>query len=172
MATYSSLQNKSISPSKSLGAPQQTAQKEKESWISTMKKNATISTKQMKKEVAELEEAGKEAIEGPSSPIKDSPDAYKLEEGQQRFIVEKSNPIQEDKINELSEKLIDWINDVLADRRIIVKDIEQDIFDGQILAMLAETLSNTNLGKLTEVTQAYEVQKEKLRQTVASSTKC
>ena len=32
--------------------------------------------------------------------------------------------------------LLDWINDVLADERIIVKDIEEDLFDGQILQKL------------------------------------
>ena len=32
--------------------------------------------------------------------------------------------------------LLDWINDELADHRIIVKDIEDDLFDGQILQKL------------------------------------
>ena len=32
--------------------------------------------------------------------------------------------------------LLDWINDELADLRIIVKDIEEDLFDGQILQKL------------------------------------
>jgi len=32
--------------------------------------------------------------------------------------------------------LIDWINDELADFRIIVKDLEEDLFDGQILQKL------------------------------------
>lgn len=32
--------------------------------------------------------------------------------------------------------LLEWINDVLADDRIIVKDIEEDLFDGQILQKL------------------------------------
>ena len=32
--------------------------------------------------------------------------------------------------------LIDWINDELANFRIIVKDLEEDLFDGQILQKL------------------------------------
>lgn len=32
--------------------------------------------------------------------------------------------------------LIDWINDELAEFRIIIKDIEEDLFDGQILQKL------------------------------------
>jgi len=42
--------------------------------------------------------------------------------------------------------LIDWINDELADFRIIVKDLEEDLFDGQILQKLIGTdLSRTLL---------------------------
>jgi len=36
----------------------------------------------------------------------------------------------------LFQLLIDWINDELADQRIIVKDLEEDLFDGQILQKL------------------------------------
>jgi parvin len=32
--------------------------------------------------------------------------------------------------------LIDWINSELADKRVIVKDIQEDVYDGQILQML------------------------------------
>lgn len=40
------------------------------------------------------------------------------------------------KIKELIRVLIEWINDVLAEQRIIVKDIEEDLFDGQVLQKL------------------------------------
>ena len=48
--------------------------------------------------------------------------------------------------------MIDWINDELADFRIIVKDLEEDLFDGQILqkligvilALLCETQENNH----------------------------
>ena len=32
--------------------------------------------------------------------------------------------------------LLDWINDELAEQRIIVTDLEEDMFDGQILQKL------------------------------------
>lgn len=32
--------------------------------------------------------------------------------------------------------LIDWINSELADKRVIVKDLVEDLYDGQILQML------------------------------------
>lgn len=38
--------------------------------------------------------------------------------------------------------LIDWINDVLVEERIIVKQLEEDLYDGQVLQkLLGESLS-------------------------------
>lgn len=45
---------------------------------------------------------------------------------------ERNNP----KLKELIRVLIEWINDELADQRIIVKDIEEDLYDGQVLQKL------------------------------------
>lgn len=40
--------------------------------------------------------------------------------------------------------LIDWINDVLVGERIIVKDLAEDLYDGQVLQKLfGETLNRT-----------------------------
>lgn len=36
----------------------------------------------------------------------------------------------------LSQVLIDWINDVLVGERIIVKDLAEDLYDGQVLQKL------------------------------------
>lgn len=57
--------------------------------------------------------------------------------------------------------LIDWINDELADQRIIVKNIEDDVYDGQVLHKLWEKLTNRKLDVL-EVTQSEEGQRQKL----------
>lgn len=35
--------------------------------------------------------------------------------------------------------LIDWINDVLVGERIIVKDLAEDLYDGQVLQKLFGT---------------------------------
>lgn len=40
------------------------------------------------------------------------------------------------KLRELIAVVIEWINDELADQRIIVKDLEEDLYDGQILQKL------------------------------------
>lgn len=41
--------------------------------------------------------------------------------------------------------LMDWVNDELAEYRILVKDLEEDLFDGQILQKLIGTRSYCNI---------------------------
>lgn len=41
--------------------------------------------------------------------------------------------------------LMEWIDDVLVDHRIIVKDIKEDLFDGQVLQKLLEKLGDVKL---------------------------
>lgn len=65
------------------------------------------------------------------------------------------------KLQELIFVLIEWINDELADQRIIVKDLEEDLYDGQILQKLLEKLNQEKLD-VPEVTQSEEGQKQKL----------
>jgi len=68
---------------------------------------------------------------------------------------------EEPKLKELIAVLIEWINDELADQRIIVKDIEEDLYDGQVLQKLLEKLTGEKLD-VPEVTQSEEGQKQKL----------
>lgn len=49
----------------------------------------------------------------------------------------------------------------MAGQRIIVKHIEEDLYDGQVLQKLWEKLTGHQLGVL-EVTQSEEGQKQKL----------
>jgi parvin len=49
------------------------------------------------------------------------------------------------KLEPLIKVLIDWINTELAEKRVIVKDLEEDLYDGQILQMLIEKLSNLKI---------------------------
>ena len=46
--------------------------------------------------------------------------------------------------------LLDWINDELADHRIIVKDMEEDMYDGQVLQKLVGEHSCQHLGNFTD----------------------
>ncbi|PIO36323.1 hypothetical protein AB205_0153850 [Aquarana catesbeiana] len=58
--------------------------------------------------------------------------------------------------------LIDWINEVLVEERIIVKNLEEDFYDGQVLQKLLEKLANCKLS-VAEVTQSEIAQKQKLQ---------
>lgn len=64
-------------------------------------------------------------------------------------------------MKELLSVLIEWINDELAEQRIIVKNIEEDLYDGQVLHKLWEKLTGRKLDVL-EVTQSEEGQRQKL----------
>lgn len=65
------------------------------------------------------------------------------------------------KVRELMVILIDWINDELADQRIIVKTLDEDLYDGQVLQKLLEKLTGNKLD-VPEVTQSEEGQRQKL----------
>ncbi|ROT80617.1 Beta-parvin [Penaeus vannamei] len=65
-------------------------------------------------------------------------------------------------LKELIGILIEWINDELANDRIIVKHIEEDLYDGMVFHKLIEKLTNNTLD-VQEVTQSEEGQKQKLR---------
>jgi len=129
---------------------------------SLMDKIGTLARKKKVKEIDELEAEGKTAIESPSSPVAPDfgPESYLMEENEERSMLEphcKEDP----KLKELITVLLDWINDELAEYRIIVKDVEEDFYDGQVLQKLIEKLANTKLD-IPEVTQSEFGQKQKL----------
>lgn len=110
-----------------------------------------------------MQEEGKNAIESPTSPTLPDigPEGYQLGEAEERSMIEPSSR-EDPKLKDLIKILLDWINDELADHRIIVKDIEEDLFDGQILQKLIEKLANVKV-EAPEVTQSEIGQKQKLR---------
>ncbi|XP_067145096.1 beta-parvin isoform X2 [Centruroides vittatus] len=131
----------------------------------------TLGRRKKIKEVTELQAEGKHAIDSPGSPtIPDlPPQDYILDEYEERSMIE---PIsyEDAKLKELMRVLIDWINDELADQRIIVKDIEEDLYDGQILQKLLEKLTEVKLD-VVEVTQSEEGQKQKLKTVLDAANK-
>ncbi|PSN41414.1 hypothetical protein C0J52_16875 [Blattella germanica] len=108
------------------------------------------------------------------------------EENEERSMIEPRS-FEDPKLKELIAVLIEWINDELADQRIIVKDIEEDLYDGQVLQKLLGFFGNTgNINstifniteKLTgekldvpEVTQSEEGQKQKLGIVLAATNR-
>lgn len=113
--------------------------------------------------VQEIQEEGRHAIDSPGNPNAPEipPEDYALAENEQRAIIQPQS-YNDPKVKELLQVLIDWINDELADQRIIVKDIEEDVYDGQVLQKLWEKLTGRQLDVM-EVTQSEEGQKQKLQ---------
>ncbi|GCC32189.1 hypothetical protein chiPu_0010649 [Chiloscyllium punctatum] len=127
------------------------------------KLGGTLARRKKAKEVSELQEEGKNAINLPLSPIPielDREDTM-LEENEVRTMLD-PNSKYDPKLVELMRVLIDWINDELVEERIIVKDLAEDLYDGQVLQKLFEKLEGEKLN-VAEVTQSEIAQKQKLQ---------
>jgi|ERR1712179_32737 len=123
----------------------------------------TLGRKKKIKEVQEVQSEGKHAIDSPGAPQNmDVPtEEYMLDDNEERSMIEPRS-YEDPKLKELIVILIEWINDVLAPDRIIVKNIEDDLFDGMVLHKLIERLTEITLD-VPEVTLSEEGQKQKLR---------
>ncbi|GCB73682.1 hypothetical protein scyTo_0002763 [Scyliorhinus torazame] len=127
------------------------------------KLGGTLARRKKAKEVSELQEEGKNAINLPLSPIPielDREDTM-LEENEVRTMLD-PNSKNDPKLQDLMRVLIDWINDELVEERIIVKDLAEDLYDGQVLQKLFEKLEGEKLN-VAEVTQSEIAQKQKLQ---------
>ena len=85
-------------------------------------------------EVQQVEVEGKHAIDSPGMPKSSEvpPEEYLLEENEERSMIEPrsyDNP----RLKDLISILIEWVNDELHGERIIVQDVEEDLYDGQVL---------------------------------------
>ncbi|XP_037755763.1 alpha-parvin isoform X8 [Chelonia mydas] len=127
------------------------------------KLGGTLARRKKAKEVSELQEEGINAINLPLSPIpfELDPEDTMLEENEVRTMID-PNSRSDPKLQELIKVLIDWINDVLVGERIIVKDLAEDMYDGQVLQKLFEKLESEKLN-VAEVTQSEIAQKQKLQ---------
>lgn len=115
-----------------------------------------------KREVTDLEKESKDALDGNFQMSQHfDPSSFKLDEGEERSMIDPTTR-ELPKIKELETMLMEWINDTLVEQRIIVKDILEDLFDGQVLQKLLEGLANVKL-QVPEVTQTALGQKDKLR---------
>ncbi|XP_008071447.2 beta-parvin-like isoform X2 [Carlito syrichta] len=127
------------------------------------KLGGTLVRKKKAREVSDPQEESKNAINLPMSPA--SVDVHyedsQLEENEKHTMI---NPTSKDdpKFKELVKVLLTWINDVLAEERIIVKQLEEDLYDGQVLQKLLEKLADCKLN-VAEVTQSEIGQKQKLQ---------
>jgi parvin len=62
------------------------------------------------------------------------------DENEERSMVEPRS-MEDPKLKSLIAVLVEWINDELAEHRIIVQNVDEDLYDGQVLQKL--------LGKIT-----------------------
>lgn len=120
----------------------------------------TLTRRKKTDEVNQLETEGKNAIDTPLSPAVIIPNSFKLEETEERSMVEPAS-LEDPKVNELMNNLLEWINDELAEKRIVVRDIDEDLYDGQILSILMEKLAKIKF-EFSEVTQSVGGQIAKL----------
>jgi len=117
---------------------------------------------QQKKEIEEMNAEGITAIQQIQNVNLD-PEIYQLKENEERSALEMS---EKKKLEPLIKLLIDWINNELADKRVIVKDLQEDIFDGQILHLLIEKLSGASVFAEARVNLSETVRKQNLKQIV------
>ncbi|XP_062448366.1 beta-parvin isoform X2 [Rhea pennata] len=124
---------------------------------------AGLLCRKRRKAVSDLQEEGKNAINAPMNPstVDIHPEDTLLEENEERTMID-PNSKEDPKFKELIKVLIDWINDVLVEERIIVKQLEEDLYDGQVLQKLLEKLADRKLN-VAEVTQSEIGQKQKLQ---------
>ena len=111
----------------------------------------------------EVEYEGKHAIDSPGMPksAEMPPEEYQLEENEERSMIEPKS-YDNPRLQQLMRVLIDWMNDELHGDRIIVQDIEEDLYDGQVLQKFMEKLTEEKLN-VPELTQNEEGQRNKLK---------
>nr|AAD34051.1 CGI-56 protein [Homo sapiens] len=98
------------------------------------------------------------------------PEDTQLEENEERTMIDPTSK-EDPKFKELVKVLLDWINDVLVEERIIVKQLEEDLYDGQVLQKLLEKLAGCKLN-VAEVTQSEIGQKQKLQTVLEQYMTC
>ncbi|XP_055365688.1 beta-parvin isoform X2 [Betta splendens] len=150
----------SVTPTAS-ASPQHAKMKKDESFLGRL--GGTLVRKKKSKEVNDLHEEGKNAINAPMLPpgMDIHREDTQLEENAERVMLDPTSR-ENLKFKDLLKVLIDWINTELEEDRIIVKDLEEDCYDGQVLQKLFEKLSGRKLN-VAEVTQSEIGQKQKLQ---------
>lgn len=119
--------------------------------------------KEDKQEAQALEKEGHKAIslqeEQPLHYLDD--DDLVMVVGDERTVTQ-PHALEDPVVNELVKSLLRWINDVLEGRRLIVRDIVEDCYDGQVIGELISELSGETID-VVAVTQSSYMQKNKLR---------
>ncbi|MCP9266091.1 Paralyzed arrest at two-fold protein 6 [Dirofilaria immitis] len=107
---------------------------------------------------------GAKAIDSAVIPISATLQNIMIEEGEEkRFLTMESR--DDAHVQEVIQLLIHWLNYELAPQRIVVKHIQEDLYDGQIIQKLTEKLANIKI-EVPEVSQSEEGQRQKLHKVI------
>jgi len=126
-------------------------------------KFGTLGRKKKVKEVNEVVAEGQRAIDSPGAPFLPSmPEDYiNMQEEESRSMLCPES-LAGGGLQQLMGVLLEWLNDVLADDRIIVRDLEDDLYDGCVLHKLIERLTGLSLPDVEEVCLSEDSQRAKL----------
>ncbi|KAF0287145.1 Beta-parvin [Amphibalanus amphitrite] len=135
---------------------------------SIWEKIGTLGRKKKIQQVQNVSREGKFAIDSPGGAVlRDLPaEYYNIEEGEERSMID-PHSYNSARFADLRRVLTGWLNDELAQYRIIVKSLEEDLYDGHVLQKLTEKLSGVTLA-VPEVTQSEVAQKQKLKVVIGS----
>ncbi|KAK0398126.1 hypothetical protein QR680_002438 [Steinernema hermaphroditum] len=161
----------------SVGGTMNRGKPKKEESTSLLEKFGTIGRKKKQpqpsqaeveeNEAIEVEREGVEALD--STMILPTPKKVVLEEGEERrFLMKESR--EDPKVQEVITLLIHWLNRELAEHRIVVKHIQEDLFDGQVIQRLIEKLANIKI-EVPEVSQSEEGQRRKLHTVIEAANR-
>lgn len=133
-------------------------------------KFGTLGRKKKVKEVNEVVIEGKHAIDSPGSPfLPNMPsEDYDLEDNEERSMIAPGSN-NDPNLMRLVEVLLDWLNDVLAEDRIIVRDMEDDLYDGCVLHKVIERLTGLVLDDVPDVTLSEDGQRQKLQKVLRAA---
>lgn len=123
----------------------------------------TVASQKKRPEAEEIYAEGLRAIDGNGQKrlIEHQLDESIMSEGETRHLILEESQAQPD-YQLLVNQLTNWINDELAQQRIVITDLQEDLYDGQILGKLIEKLHQLKLD-IVEVTQNEITQKYKLK---------
>ncbi|CAJ0580179.1 unnamed protein product, partial [Mesorhabditis spiculigera] len=118
-------------------------------------------------EMIQYEHEGREALDYALIPAISK--KIEIEEGaERRFLTRESS--EDSRIHEVIRLLLGWINDEVAGERIVVKNIQDDIYDGQVLQKLIEKLADIRI-EVPEFSQSEEGQIQKLEIVVSTANR-
>ncbi|MFH4978066.1 hypothetical protein AB6A40_004775 [Gnathostoma spinigerum] len=124
------------------------------------KKAAQQLEQEAEDEALEIELEGADALDSAVIPVGAVLQNLLLEEGEEkRLLTTKSR--EDPRVIEIIRLLTSWLNEELAPQRIVVKNLQEDLYDGQIIQKLIEKLANIKL-EVPEVSQSEEGQRQKL----------